>query len=145
MKSSLCKVISTTTVYKTRKTKNVGGFQRRGAAFAVSPSRQSCVLSRKHTPVWDTAVDHLAKNMVLTSLSLDKLDCHFARFLNFFFHWILGYCRHPLGRILSNRETSQQVRRLESVTRAGIHQVVSHEWMKYLFWVNYPFNASAFH
>lgn len=56
----------------------------------------------------------------------------------FFYVGVDGCCRRPLDGILFIRETPQQLRGFENVTRAYV-DIVSSTWVKLRFSVNYPF------
>lgn len=50
-----------------------------------------------------------------------------------------SYNGHPLDGILCTRETPEGLRGLENITGASIDKVMSCRWVKYPFWLNYPF------
>lgn len=54
-----------------------------------------------------------------------------------YFFLIRGDRIRPLAGILSAHETPEWLREL--VTRAYINKVMSNGWVKYHFWLNYPF------
>lgn len=62
----------------------------------------------------------------------------------YFLRGVHGYSRRPLGGILSVCKTPGRLRGIENVTGAYINIVVSSKWVKYTFWVNYPFNNFFF-
>lgn len=80
-------------------------------------------LVNAHMNMAEAAVDILAKNMVLTSVFWVKLDCQVFWMFGWqrlsyvflvFYIGVHGHHRHPLGGIISLRETPKQL--------CGLHQ-----------------------
>lgn len=56
----------------------------------------------------------------------------------------MAACGRPPAGTLSIRETAEQFRELENVTRAYIEKEVTSKCVKFQFWANYPFKRGSF-